>query len=433
MIPRLLKLILVFFQLVLYLPYSYAALVAAFSARESAGFHSAATRRSNQASTSAAKMAPLDVSEIQSAASISDPAYVDAVPRIQFLDVPVPQSIAPSGIATVSYIYWKAKPKPSTFKRSKPLLPILLIPGFDSSVLEFRRLGPKLASEGIDVYAVDLLGFGFTQYENIQDFSAQAKVTTLQQFWNTLHSEDDYTNTGYSRNFVIAGASLGGAAAIELAAATVTNGGSILDNPVKGMVLIDAQGFVDGIGPMANLPGPIAKLGIQVLKSEPLRNSANQMSYFDKETYATDDALKIGRLHCLRPGWEDALLGYMLSNGFSPSKKVSLCDMPTLVLWGRQDGILNGEELTPRFLSELPKAQLRWIEECGHVPHLEQPLVTAQEIAEFLKSDELTGWGNEIRINKQQIFSIASLSSVRVEALSWIRNMTSEVQLPKLI
>jgi pimeloyl-ACP methyl ester carboxylesterase len=191
------------------------------------------------------------------------------------------------------------------------------------------------------------------------------------------------------------------------------------------MVLIDAQGFVDGVGPMASLPTPLAKLGIQVLKSLPLRNSANQMSYFDRESFATDDALKIGRLHCLRPGWENAMLNYMLSGGFSPSKKVSQCEMPTLVLWGRQDGILNGEELAPRFLSELPKAQLRWVEECGHVPHLEQPLVTAQQIAEFLKTDELINKSN------QQIFNIPSLTSVKVGAISWIQNITSDVLLPK--
>lgn len=40
--------------------------------------------------------------------------------------------------------------------------PILLIHGFDSSLLEFRRLLPILAAQQ-STYAVDLLGFGFTQ------------------------------------------------------------------------------------------------------------------------------------------------------------------------------------------------------------------------------------------------------------------------------
>ncbi|HEY9300791.1 MAG TPA: alpha/beta hydrolase, partial [Phormidium sp.] len=40
--------------------------------------------------------------------------------------------------------------------------PILLIHGFDSSVFEFRRLLPLLAAEN-ETWAVDLLGFGFTE------------------------------------------------------------------------------------------------------------------------------------------------------------------------------------------------------------------------------------------------------------------------------
>ena len=74
------------------------------------------------------------------------------------------------------------------------------------------------------------------------------------------------------------------------------------DGCVRGTVLIDDRGFVDGIGPMSFLPAPLARAGIKVLKSVPLRNSANKMSYFGPDTYATNDALQVGRLHCLREG-----------------------------------------------------------------------------------------------------------------------------------
>ncbi|MEO1341291.1 MAG: alpha/beta fold hydrolase, partial [Cyanobacteria bacterium J06635_13] len=40
--------------------------------------------------------------------------------------------------------------------------PILLIHGFDSSLLEFRRLLPLLAAQQA-TYAIDLFGFGFSQ------------------------------------------------------------------------------------------------------------------------------------------------------------------------------------------------------------------------------------------------------------------------------
>jgi hypothetical protein len=44
-------------------------------------------------------------------------------------------------------------------------------------------------------------------------------------------------------------------------------------------------------------------------------------------------------------------------------------------------------------VEELPNAQLRWIEECGHVPHLEQPEETAEAIASFLTSSTTTEGG----------------------------------------
>ena len=188
---------------------------------------------------------------------------------------------------------------------------------------------------------------------------------------------------GQDNAFCIAGASLGGAAAIEVAAS----------NPnCQGLILLDAQGFVDGIGPMASMPKLVANLGVQVLKSVPLRSSANQMSYFDKETFATDEAVVVGRLHCLREGWSDALVSFMQSGGFAPSAKVPTIQSPALVLWGRQDGILDGSEFAVKFTETLPDAKLQWIEECGHVPHLEKPDDTAEAVTKFLQCIDVTGY-----------------------------------------
>jgi pimeloyl-ACP methyl ester carboxylesterase len=279
--------------------------------------------------------------------------------------VPVPEYVISTGEVGVSFVHWAAEKKTSA-------LPIILVHGFDSSCLEYRRLGPKLAKLGVDVYAVDLLGWGYSQLNDVLSFSAQAKVNALSGFWQVV---------GDNKPVCVAGASLGGAAAIEFAAA----------NPevVKACVFIDAQGFVDGVGPMSMLPKFLAEAGVQVLKSVPLRSSANQMSYFNTDAYATDDALKVGRLHCEQDGWSDALVSFMLSGGFSPSAKVPTIESPTLVLWGRQDTILE-IGFAQKFIDTMPDAELRWIEECGHVPHLEQAETTAEEIVSFLLSDKVS-------------------------------------------
>lgn len=303
------------------------------------------------------------------AAGIGEPACKDAADKMERILVPVSKDVSESGTVGISYVHW-----PAASGKSKVGLPLVLVPGFDSSCLEYRRLGPKLAALGVDVYAVDLLGWGYTQLQDVVSFSAQAKAEGLASFCQIV-SEEKNGGDG----ICIGGASLGGAAAIVVSA----------DQPdlCKGTVLIDAQGFVDGVGPMASLPVPLAKLGINVLKSVPLRNSANKMSYNDVETFATEDALKVGRLHCLRDGWNDALLSFMLSGGFKPSTKVPKIQSPSLILWGQQDGILE-KEFANRFLEELPNGQLQYIDDCGHVPHLEQADETASVILSFLTSDQ---------------------------------------------
>lgn len=294
--------------------------------------------------------------------------------------VPVSKDVSDTGFVGISFIHFLPE------KKNKNTLPLLLVHGFDSSALEYRRLGPQLAALGVDCYCVDLLGWGYTQLDSVNSFSAQAKVEALKGFWQTV---------GGNGEVVVGGASLGGAAVIEFAEQNLykENDGEERSDDVddrgfvRGTVLIDAQGFVDGIGPMSFLPAPLARAGIKVLKSEPLRSSANQMSYFDPETYATDDALKVGRMHCMRDGWEEGMLSFMQSGGFRPKEKVSKIDVPTLVLWGRQDGILEGKEFATKFIDSMPNASLQWIEECGHVPHLEQPEMTAQYISDFLQSE----------------------------------------------
>jgi pimeloyl-ACP methyl ester carboxylesterase len=178
-----------------------------------------------------------------------------------------------------------------------------------------------------------------------------------------------------NRPIVLAGASLGGAAAIEFA--------SRYPEAVTRLVLIDAQGFIDGIGPMGMLPTPIAKAGVDILRTRWLRSGANKMAYFDQK-YATDDAQNVGRLHTLLPQWNDATLSFMRSGGFRVVEKIPQLTTKTMVLWGRGDKILEPEN-AERFEKEIQDCELVWVEESGHVPHLEQPDFTCAQLLRFGK------------------------------------------------
>jgi hypothetical protein len=90
---------------------------------------------------------------------------------------------------------------------------------------------------------------------------------------------------------------------------------------VSKVVLIDAQGYIDGIGPTAAAPRWVAGLGTRLLRTVFLRNLANKMAYFDKEKFATDDAMRIGRLHTFAKGWLEAKVAFIKSGGYKDISK----------------------------------------------------------------------------------------------------------------
>jgi len=320
--------------------------------------------------------------------NIQDEAYIEAAKKLQTLSVPVSSSVSETESVDVTYVEWSA----SNNKKNAPT--VILLHGFDSSCLEFRRLGPKLLDKSMNVIAVDVLGWGFTQLKGVNDFGVDAKVESLVSFCNKMVND-----LGFNGNDVyIAGASLGGAVAMDLTLEFSKKSKSNNNNKinVRGLILLDAQGFVDGT--QMTLPDVFARWGVKVLKSVPLRQYANQISYYDPKTFATDDAVAIGRLHCVRDGWEDAMISFMKSGGFAPSEKVAQMDLPTLVLWGRQDKVLDGAEFANKFIEVLPNGKLEWIEECGHVPHLEQAEQTATVIDEFVQEQQ-----EEVRGSMQKV------------------------------
>ncbi|MBD2250617.1 alpha/beta fold hydrolase [Nostoc parmelioides] len=242
--------------------------------------------------------------------------------------------------------------------------PILLIHGFDSSVLEFRRLLPLLGKEN-ETWAVDLLGFGFTQRLAGIKFSPIAIRTHLHSFWKTLINQP----------VILVGASMGGAAAIDF---TLT-----YPEAVQKLVLIDSAGLRGGSPLSKFMFPPLDYLAAQFLRSPKVRDRVSRVAY-KNPNLATVDALYCGALHLEMPSWPEALIAFTKSGGYTAFRFKQLAEImpPTLILWGDADKIL-GTEDGKRFKRAIPHSQLIWIQDCGHLPHLEQPEITAQHILNF--------------------------------------------------
>lgn len=243
--------------------------------------------------------------------------------------------------------------------------PILLIHGFDSSIFEFRRLVPQLAAD-TQVWAMDLLGFGFCDRTTTAPITPAAIKQHLYNFWQQQ----------IGKPMILAGASMGGAAAIDFA----------LDFPeaVDKLILLDSAGFAAGPAMGKFMVPPLDSWATAFLKNPGVRRRISQQAYYDR-TLVTPDAELCATLHLQMPNWKEALITFTKSGGYNfLNNLIQKIELPTLILWGEQDKILGIKDAS-RFQQTIPNSQLVWISECGHVPHLEKPRNTAQAIVSFSK------------------------------------------------
>ena len=220
----------------------------------------------------------------------------------------------------------------------------------------------SLEARGLSVFAPEMAGFGYS--EPINDWHHLSDVVFyLRRVLDTL---------GVARA-VLLGSSLGGWLAAELAV--------WFPERVAGLVLLDALGlYVEG-SPVFELFGaPLDQLVERVLP-----NGGDLMELL-APAIAGDTDPNAPLVHFLRAFDRFALIGW---NPFLHDPKLAqrleVVASPTLVLWGRRDGIVplvHGSA----YADALAGARLEVIEDCGHLPALERPEVVAVSLSAWLSA-----------------------------------------------
>lgn len=298
-----------------------------------------------------ANFLPPTVVEIQDSDAI---ALLQQLQR-QAISVPLKQ-----GTAAIATAYVRDSPK-----RSPPskVAPMLLLPGFDSSLLEFRRLLPLLAIQR-ETWALDWLGVGFTACDPalaVQPRSIRQHLLRVLETW-------------IGQPVVLVGASLGGAVAIDFT----------LHYPdwVQSLVLIDSVGFSGSfpIGPF--LPHFLIDWGADWLHFRKQAALTAAMAWPLVNPMLVD-TLRCSLLHQAMPGWKAAIASFTQSGGYAQlGDRITQIQPPTLIVWGEADDTLGTGDAT-QFERAISNSQLVWIPQAGHAPHLDQPQLVAAHLLAF--------------------------------------------------
>ena len=266
----------------------------------------------------------------------------------------------PQGRALAAQVQWWSLPElgaegpwPVAVLGEGP--PVLLLHGFDSSFLEFRRLAPLLAS-GVQLFIPDLYGFGFCPRPSGGDYSPSGVLRHLEVLAREIGSRNPAP-------LGLIGASMGGSVAVELARR--------LPEQVNRLLLLAPAGLT---GRPMPLPPLLDGLGVRFLALPGVRRGLCRTAFADPDAAVGAAELEIASLHLQSPGWADALRRFARSGGFAGAG-APLPHQPITVLWGANDRILRAPQ--KRAALALLGERVRELDACGHLPHLDQTATVA--------------------------------------------------------
>ena len=246
--------------------------------------------------------------------------------------------------------------------------PVILLHGIACSVLEWQRNIDALAAHH-RIYAIDLLGFGFTDKPADETYT----LARIAQFIF------DFLDTQGVAQAHLAGNSMGGRLALECA--------RVAPDRVASLVLAAPV----GIGRQCLLDLRLASLPwLGELLTRPSRWGLNRLwskVFFDRRE-VTDELvqakLELARLPGTQAAFLKTLRSFVGLGGIFKHEVAALqaalatLRVPTLVIWGRHDRLLPVAQA--QLLADLlPAAQLQLYEECGHMPQFENPRRFNQE------------------------------------------------------
>jgi len=237
--------------------------------------------------------------------------------------------------------------------------PLLLLHGFDSSFLEFRRIY-QLLKRNFQVIIPDLLGFGFSPRCATNEYNPSKIISYLMDLLKILQIK---------KNLKIIGASMGGSTALNLAFE--------IPDSIDKIILLSPAGL---FGEPKSIPFPLNQIGASFLGLPQVRKSLCRQAFAFPDECVGEMEEQIASIHLGCKGWRNSLASFAKSGGFAGTQKY-IQNIPTKVVCGENDRILGKKEI--RKIQKIYKLNFIGLQNCGHLPHVDLPLLSCKIIQDY--------------------------------------------------
>ncbi|HPM77078.1 MAG TPA: alpha/beta hydrolase [bacterium] len=250
--------------------------------------------------------------------------------------------------------------------------PLLLLHGFASSGYAWNRQVEPLRQAGMRLILVDLPGQGFS------DVPPHSFKPTVENIAAEVIKLADHLRL---EKFSLLGCSMGGGLTLYLCWK--------FPERVERAAVIDPASFDQerpwALGLLTNpVTGPVVAQGASKqtvgagLKDTAVQKQAITDTFVDEYTRPLN-----------KPGYK-AFISRLMREFFSKEFEKMVLSYhtlrnPLLILWGKQDPWIPAE-FCPRLAALAQNARCETIDECGHMPHMEQPEITARLLTDFFST-----------------------------------------------
>jgi pimeloyl-ACP methyl ester carboxylesterase len=184
--------------------------------------------------------------------------------------------------------------------------------------------------------------------------------------------------------FAVAGNSMGGGAAWELAVRH--------PDRVNALILVDAAGFANdkpGKQPLGFviLRYRLGRMLLSKIDNRPLIEQGLKADVYDKSLITPSIVDRFAEFQ-RAPGHREILMSVNLGpRAASTAELLSSIEVPTLILWGESDPLIE-PAAAAKFAAAISGSKLITYPEVGHLPQLEIPQRSAADVAAFLKANQ---------------------------------------------